>query len=132
MANAPQILPGPFDPAELLALINNEGVRVAIRRYAPQYNAVFVDKNRTVVLVIRAKTMSELSSSAAHERRKNAAYFFATPGMFKCVAELLETIISCSEALSVGPGTSNLESRVVNGKTILVISADRSPTKRLN
>jgi hypothetical protein len=123
-----EISVGPFATPELLDLINNESVRAPIRRFAPQHNAVYVDKERVVVLVVRDKTelATEKLVAIQNERCPGTAFFIVNSGVVPSVAALLERINSCADALSVPPGRTSHETTMVKGKKTLIIGEPRN------
>jgi hypothetical protein len=128
-----EILGGPFAALKLLELINDESARAPIRRFAPQHNAVFVDKESVVVLVVRdeKKLAIEKLVAIGNERCPGTAFFMVDSGVLSSVAALQERITSCVEALSVPPGESKQETRMIEGKRTLIIREPRK-SKRIH
>jgi hypothetical protein len=122
-----EILVGPFAAPQLLDLINDESARAPIRRFAPQHNAVFVDKESVVVLVVRDKKKLAIEKMVAigNERCPGTAFFMVDSGVSSSVAALQERITSCVEALSVPPGKTTHETRMIEGKITLIIREPR-------
>jgi hypothetical protein len=119
-----EILVGPFAADQLLALINNESVRAPIRRYAPQHNAVFVDKDSVVVLVVRDKKRLVVDNLGAigSEKCPGSAFFIVDSGVLSSVTALEGRITSCVEMLLQPPGKTHHEIRMIKGKRVLIIT----------
>jgi hypothetical protein len=122
-----EVLVGPFTAPRLLDLINNDRVRASIRRSVPQHNAVYVDKKSVVVLVVQDKKQlaTERLIAIQNERCPGTAYFVVDSGAISSAAALLERIISCAEALSIAPGKTSHETRMIKGKRTLIIGEPR-------
>jgi hypothetical protein len=118
-----EISVGPFAAPHLLDLINNESVRAPIRRFAPQHNAVYVNKESVVVLVVRDKKelATETLVAIRNERCPGTAFFIVDAGVISSAAALLERITSCAESLSASPGKTSHETRMIKGKRTLII-----------
>jgi len=118
---------GPFAAPQLLDLINNESVRTPIRHLAPQHNAVYVDKESVVVLVVRDKKglATEQLAAIRNDRCPGTAFFVVDSGVITTAAALLERIAACAEALSMPVGKTSHETRVIKGKKTLIIGKPR-------
>lgn len=118
-----QISAGPFGASRLLDVINNESVRAPIRRFAPKHNAVYVNKESVVVLLVRDKKELAIETLVAirNERCPGTAIFIVDSGVISSAAALLKRIAACAESLSAPPGKTSHETRMVKGKRTLII-----------
>jgi hypothetical protein len=128
-----EILAGVFGTtAELLGLINNAAIREPLRRFAPRFYAVFVDKHGQVVLVVRSKEKVSVDElSMIRDKECPGAYFFtATSGVFASESELQQRIDDCVQAYTLSPPSVHMEERVIDGKRVLLIGSDAMQTNK--
>lgn len=84
---------------EAYILINNLDVREPLRKYAPQWSSVLVDKSGKILDVIRRK---ERPTQAMYcndlDSHPHSVQFTAKPGMYPTVEKLAKKIEDCKWA----------------------------------
>jgi hypothetical protein len=84
---------------EVFMLINNLDYREALRKHAPQWSTIAVNKEGIVVGVIQHKKEPTLALNKEHLLLyPGTVQFTAWPGSYKTLDELIKKIEECKEA----------------------------------
>jgi hypothetical protein len=97
-----EIIRQQFTAEGLFDLIENSGVREALRKYQPQCTYVFVDCAGQVEGVARAReSLTQEEHAEATAGFPKTAFFITGPGRYDSAKEIAGRIAKCAEALNM-------------------------------